>query len=390
MATSNAWALAGLPDQLLNINNNVQPTGNATGSYANDIALYQGSIYTKQTRTGGTAQYGSWLGEYLVTADVPYQNDGEYSLVNWATYQQISGAAVGQGWMGLNSPWYNVSSTDIFTASAGHQPSMAVLELNMGNRWGNGAGGDSSLQTDIGTGSMSGLYLVPDIVPSTDNNRYSPIAQTLGYSSHFAQVISPSSIVNTRHWWVGTLVRPDAIHYGGYTHLDYGGSTSTNVNAGSGLSQSGPPAAWTYLSGYFQTGLDMHSATFTNAGTPAIYLPPAANIVWYNGVSGGCSMNSNDGLTVGISSAAGGTTYTSGLYVNNYTNAVVRCGFNGSLGTLGFFTAASLSPQISGYGTPTGGAHQASFAAGSITLPNLAAAVAQLILDLKTYNLIGF
>lgn len=42
-----------------------------------------------------------------------------------------------------------------------------------------------------------------------------------------------------------------------------------------------------------------------------------------------------------------------------------------------------LTGQSSGYGTPTGGAHQASFAAGSITLPNLAAAVAQLIVDLK-------
>lgn len=42
-----------------------------------------------------------------------------------------------------------------------------------------------------------------------------------------------------------------------------------------------------------------------------------------------------------------------------------------------------LTGQAAGYGTPTGGSHQASFAAGAITLPNLAAAVAQLIVDLK-------
>ena len=46
-----------------------------------------------------------------------------------------------------------------------------------------------------------------------------------------------------------------------------------------------------------------------------------------------------------------------------------------------------LSGQATGYGTPTGGSHQASFAAGSITLANLAACVAQLIVDLKAGNM---
>lgn len=44
---------------------------------------------------------------------------------------------------------------------------------------------------------------------------------------------------------------------------------------------------------------------------------------------------------------------------------------------------------ITGYGTPTGGSHQSSFAAGSITLANLAASVAQLIVDLKTQNVLA-
>ena len=46
-----------------------------------------------------------------------------------------------------------------------------------------------------------------------------------------------------------------------------------------------------------------------------------------------------------------------------------------------------LAGQSTGYGTPTGGAKQASFAAGSITLANLAACVAQLIVDLKAGNM---
>lgn len=45
--------------------------------------------------------------------------------------------------------------------------------------------------------------------------------------------------------------------------------------------------------------------------------------------------------------------------------------------------------QPTGYGTPTGGSHQASFSAGAITLANLAAAVAQLIIDLKSYGIVA-
>ena len=48
---------------------------------------------------------------------------------------------------------------------------------------------------------------------------------------------------------------------------------------------------------------------------------------------------------------------------------------------------ALLAGQAPGYGTPTGGSYQASFAAGSITLANLAACVAQLINDLKAGNM---
>jgi len=48
-----------------------------------------------------------------------------------------------------------------------------------------------------------------------------------------------------------------------------------------------------------------------------------------------------------------------------------------------------LGAQIAGYGTPTGGSHQPSFAAGSISLANLAAAVAQLIVDLETHGMVS-
>lgn len=56
--------------------------------------------------------------------------------------------------------------------------------------------------------------------------------------------------------------------------------------------------------------------------------------------------------------------------------------------SLGLF-GTTPPAQATGYGTPTGGSHQASFAAGSITLANLAAAVAQLVVDLKAYGILA-
>jgi len=81
--------------------------------------------------------------------------------------------------------------------------------------------------------------------------------------------------------------------------------------------------------------------------------------------------------------------------VTTATNVSVGGGkiFSGSDITAGgvFKVGANqvVGARVTGYGTPTGGANQGSFAAGSITLPNLAAGVAQLILDLKTHGLLG-
>lgn len=76
-------------------------------------------------------------------------------------------------------------------------------------------------------------------------------------------------------------------------------------------------------------------------------------------------------------------TFTSATLVS--MPAGVKLGLASSLGING----ATPPAQPTGYGTPTGGAHQASFAAGAISLPNLAAAVAQLIVELKAYGLLG-
>jgi hypothetical protein len=89
--------------------------------------------------------------------------------------------------------------------------------------------------------------------------------------------------------------------------------------------------------------------------------------------------------------------HTGATAAPNFDSRIVALGGNGTNGggglqiqgaALGFFTAAPAA-QPTGYGTPTGGSHQGSFAAGSISLANLAAGVAQLIVDLKSLGLIG-
>jgi hypothetical protein len=65
--------------------------------------------------------------------------------------------------------------------------------------------------------------------------------------------------------------------------------------------------------------------------------------------------------------------------------------FGGKLTVTGNFACNGSSPvaQPTGYGTPTGGALVSSFAAGSITAAQVAAELAQLIIDLKKSGIIG-
>lgn len=88
-----------------------------------------------------------------------------------------------------------------------------------------------------------------------------------------------------------------------------------------------------------------------------------------------------------------GQVTVAGLAINDATDIALGTTTGTKIGTattqkLGFYGVTPIV-QKTGYGTPTGNAYQASFAAGAITLPNLAAGVAQLILDLKAAGLIG-
>lgn len=159
--------------------------------------------------------------------------------------------------------------------------------------------------------------------------------------------------------------------------------------------------------------------------TPAVTIAAATSSVTFSPQSSSGSaltVNGQSGATIGLT--VGGTnngcavyqatTLTNGLVMNstgadyggiaNTGTQVWSLGFTASQTTiitpafswgetggspqLGFFGTAPTT-RVTGYGTPTGGSHQGSFAAGSITLANLAAAVAQLIVDLKSYGLVA-
>lgn len=79
------------------------------------------------------------------------------------------------------------------------------------------------------------------------------------------------------------------------------------------------------------------------------------------------------------------------ITIGNNDTARIIVGIGGAVTVTGNFAVNNVSPpaQPTGYGTPTGNALTSSFAAGSISLPNLAAEVAQLVLDLKKYGIIG-
>lgn len=119
----------------------------------------KGASYIKTTRTGGAAQYGNVLSNYLVTAPI---NTGEFDigLTSWATAKDIRlGGAIMGAWSGANSPALNLGETwDTRGAYVG-------LATNCGNRW-----GDFGILTDISGTVRYGIcsQIGPDVVPTSD------------------------------------------------------------------------------------------------------------------------------------------------------------------------------------------------------------------------------
>ena len=118
-------------------------------------------------------------------------------------------------------------------------------------------------------------------------------------------------------------------------------------------------------------GLTVSGGSFTNSGSGALNNTGVTGGVWI-GVSANVTINNALAVydrygTATLSSVIAGTLQSSG-----------NLGVNG----------ATPAAATTGYGTPTGNAITSSFAASTITLGNLAAEVAQLVLDLKKAGII--
>jgi hypothetical protein len=106
--------------------------------------------------------------------------------------------------------------------------------------------------------------------------------------------------------------------------------------------------------------------------------------------AGDISLSSTtDATAIGTAAlvSAGGASLAKSLWVGGTAGNFINIA--NATGALKINSTQVVGPRITGYGTPTGGVNQGSFAAGSITLANLAAGFAQLILDLKTHGLLG-
>lgn len=143
--------------------------------------------------------------------------------------------------------------------------------------------------------------------------------------------------------------------------------TATGSGYYFGLSQLGVDRAWIGLGSIIVSG-----AASGDLGIVAV--TGTMRLAWGGASTTAVSIAQGGNVTVAAPSS--GTAFT------------IAGGGISVTGNAGFFGAAPVA-QVTGYGTPTGGSHQGSFAAGSITLPNLAAAVAQLIIDLKSYGWVG-
>jgi hypothetical protein len=127
---------------------------------------------------------------------------------------------------------------------------------------------------------------------------------------------------------------------------------------------------------YYNSGYKNHAAS-----AAGWLLKISSNIISFYGSTLQGSADAATSLTYPWTADVGNSYY--GVWQNSPAYALDVTGVVNS--TVGYKVAGTtlLSGQSTGYGTPTGGAKQASFAAGSITLANLAACVAQLIIDLK-------
>ena len=269
-----------------------------------DGSLYNGVIGQNVRRSGGFGTYGLSLLKLTVSAAVPA---GQFDVVKtgWLTTQNLTGGNGFGSWFGANSPSSALGQT--FTGGG-----VIGAEFNAGNRW-----GDPGLSLDYGTRFYVGAQLVPDVIPAEDGETASI------FPGSFAYAIGQS--VHGHKWWVGGLIRPDAIMPGGWGNVFHGGTTALLA-----------PLGALNVRGFYNRGIDLVDGTFVNS--TAINLGNGQFIRFGGGsVVGGTT-------SIALSLPAGGGSFGH-LYVNNFGTFCARWSWNGTNATIGFLGATDVARQ---------------------------------------------
>lgn len=206
-------------------------SGVSTGSSA---SVGKGAFYAETVRVSGDGQYGNLLVLSSITDATP-SPEFDVGITAWTTNRNLTGGQVFGMWAGANTPSNSLGQTFSGGAAIG-------LEVNAGNRW-----ADFGLQTDTGgTRYTVGLQIVADVVPASDGSTASI------YPGSFGTVVAASN--GGHKWWVGSLVREDAIMPGGYLNIDNGGSSAPNA-----------VLAHTSALGFYTDGIDFTGATVSGS-----------------------------------------------------------------------------------------------------------------------------
>ena len=213
--------------------------------------------------------------------------------------------------------------------------------------------------------------------------------------------VAQAAVDNAKVWGVNTLIQDAAsrVAGSGVGRVAIGAELDFNImNPGTeviGVSVGGNSLAQPTTANGFQvtalgTGYYWQTGFLTQDGaaTNALSIGLASATLAANGASQLLLFQYGDGSGVKRSieiNAQGGGYLTVSSLAGSFPGLFVEYGnINISSGQAYQIAGNNvLTGQASGYGTPTGNAYQPSFNATTITLPNLAAAVAQLILDLK-------
>lgn len=359
------------------IDSTLAPTNNTTNG---SVGL--GPINTVITRSAGYGQYGNWLSQYLVTAAVP-AGQFDSGLTSWVSNTNMTGGQSFGFWSGSNTPAKNLAQTFSSGSVIGHEinvgnrwadfglqtdiggtrytvgeqivpdvaPALdgvntvavtisvatpAVVSLTgHGFKANQGVvfSGSGTIPTGITAGTtyyVSATGLAADTFQisatvggasiNTTGSFVAPVNVLPSWDGSFAEVIGPS--IWGHRWWVGTLIRQDAIAAGGYSHYESGGSIAAMA-----------PLAWLRLGGYFTDGLDFRSATISSF---AIRLGANQSI----GLNG-ASMSGNGG-TFGVSTLS---TSLGALYSNNFGISNLQWQDVGGAAALGFYGTSPVIKQ---------------------------------------------